>query len=152
MQFRVTKCNAKDILLDLVPTGLGHVYSPLTFRPQDYNDHYQIPVYKIIPILHQCGSKTILSIWWRHQNGVLVQSSKSYTRPKILYQHFCLRLFGLSSPSSPERGPTELPCKTIKNGVGWYVSKNFVFEVELRHLNWAQKGSHATKQKEIWDR
>ena len=43
----------------------------------------------------------------------------------------------------------ELPFKAISNGVGCNVSKNFVFEVELRHLNWGQNGSHATKQKEI---
>ena len=71
----------------------------------------------------------------------------SYMRPKLLSQHFCLRLFGPSSPSSPERGPTEL-----SNGVGCNVSKNFVFEVELWHLNWGQNDSHATKQKEIWGR
>ena len=41
-----------------------------------------------------------------------------YNRPKILSQHFCLRLFGPSSPSPLERGPTELPFKAIRNGVG----------------------------------
>ena len=41
---------------------------------------------------------------------------------------FLSRLFGPSSPSSPERGPTELPFKAISNGVRGNVSKNFVFE------------------------
>ena len=72
--------------------------------------------------------------------------------PQNFVPLFCIRLFGPLSPSSPERGQTELPFKAITNGVGWNVPKKCAFEVELWHLNWARKGWHATKQKEIWGR
>ena len=44
--------------------------------------------------------------------------------PHSFVQHFCLRLFGLLSPSSPERRPKELPFKAIRNAVGCKASKN----------------------------
>ena len=68
--------------------------------------------------LSEFGPWTILSIWWRHQNAVLAQFLRTFTRPKILSQFFCIRLFGPLSPSSPERGQTEFPFKAIRNGVG----------------------------------
>ena len=100
----------------------------------------------------QCGLYTNLSIWWGHQDSVLAQFSRTYTHPKILSQYFCLQLFGPLNPSFSERGQTELPFKAIRNGVGWNVLKKSALKVKLWHLNWAQKGSHATRQKEIWGR
>ena len=100
----------------------------------------------------QCAPYTILSIWWRHQDSVLAQFSRTYTHPKILSQYFCLRLFGPLNPSFSQRGQTELPFKAIRNGVGWNALKKSAFKVKLWHLNWARKVSDATRQKEIWGR
>ena len=135
-----------------------NIYSPKGFGAWIHENATHIVlfiVYEIhfLLILSKCSIRSKITCQnmqglrhsvWAIDNFVYMKTSSKWRpgpilenlyAPQNFVPAFLSRLFGPSSPSSPERGPTELPFEAISNGVGCNVSKNFVFEVELRHLN-----------------